>query len=64
MRKGRVIPGLALLLLCSSGPGLAGDPSSLVVFLIASLDRVLVLRLLESGAFELIDPRPALARMG
>ena len=43
---------------------LAGDPSSLVIFLNASLDRVQVLRRLESGAIELIDPRPAPARMG
>ena len=43
---------------------LAGDPSALVIFLNASLDRVQVLRRLESGAIELIDPRPTPVRMG
>jgi putative sigma-54 modulation protein len=42
---------------------LSADPSSLVVFLNAVVDRVQVMRRLEDGTIEVLDPRPAHARL-
>jgi putative sigma-54 modulation protein len=41
---------------------LSGDPSALVIFLNPAVDRVQVMRRLENGTIEVLDPRPAHAR--
>lgn len=42
---------------------LSGGPSALMIFLNAAVDRVQIMRRLENGAIEVLDPRPVHARL-